>query len=290
MMSAADTHTPGPAIRRILLAAALFVTGLTVSAEALTLRGHLVQGGLAVGEVDPAVQVRFQGRTVRVSPEGRFVIGFTRDAPPTATIELQRPDGTVEAHPIKIEKRTYKIQRIDGLPPRKVTPSPEDLARIREEIAMVKAVRQTDAPRTDFAQPFIWPVTGRISGVYGSQRILNGNPRRPHYGVDIAAPTGTPVKAPADGVVTLVHDDMFYSGGTLIVDHGHGLSTVYMHLHKILVAKDQRVKQGDVIAQVGATGRVTGPHLHWGMNWFETRLDPALLVPPMPAPAGATNP
>jgi murein DD-endopeptidase MepM/ murein hydrolase activator NlpD len=137
--------------------------------------------------------------------------------------------------------------------------------------------------------PFIWPVTGRISGVYGSQRILNGKPKRPHYGVDIAAPTGTPVKAPADGVVSLVHNDMFYSGGTLIVDHGHGLSTTYMHLHKILVKKGQRVKQGDVIAQVGATGRVTGPHLHWGMNWFDTRLDPSLLVPPMPKPAATSD-
>lgn len=289
MMLIANTHTTGPASRRILLAAALTVLSLAVSAEALTLEGHLVQGGMAVGEVDPAVQVRFQGRAVRVSPDGRFVIGFARDAQPTATIELRQPDGTVEQHPITIKKRAYKIQRIDGLPPRKVTPSPEDLERIREEIAMVKAVRQTDDPRTDFTQTFIWPVTGRISGIYGSQRILNGNPRRPHYGVDIAAPTGTPVKAPADGLVTLVHDDMFYSGGTLIVDHGHGLSTVYMHLHKILVEKGRRVKQGDVIAQVGATGRVTGPHLHWGMNWFETRLDPALLVPPMPSPAGTTN-
>ena len=172
-------------------------------------------------------------------------------------------------------------------PPRKVSPSAEDLERIYKDIALVKTVRKKDDPRTDFTQAFIWPVTGRISGVYGSQRILNGKPKRPHYGVDIAAPTGTPVKAPADGVVTMAHSDMFYSGGTLIVDHGHGISTVYMHLHKILVEAGQRVQQGDVIARVGATGRVTGPHLHWGMNWFETRLDPSLLVPPMPKPAAA---
>ena len=171
------------------------------------------------------------------------------------------------------------------------------MKRIQKEIALVKSVRKKNDPRTDFSQSFIWPVIGRISGVYGSQRVYNGTPRsphygsqrilndkprRPHYGVDIAAPTGTPVKAPADGLVSLAYDDMFYSGGTLIIDHGHGLSTTYMHLHKLLVKEGQRVKQGDVVAQVGATGRVTGPHLHWGMNGFDTRLDPALLVPPMP--------
>jgi murein DD-endopeptidase MepM/ murein hydrolase activator NlpD len=243
---------------------------------------------MAIGSVDPAATVYFHGKAVRVSPDGQFVIGFSRDAEAASVIELHLASGVVEKHPVSIDKRTYKIQRIDGLPPRKVTPSAEDLERIGKEIALVKAVRKKDDPRTDFAMPFIWPVTGRISGVYGSQRILNGKPKRPHYGVDIAAPTGTPVKAPADGVVSLVHNDMFYSGGTLIVDHGHGLSTTYMHLHKILVKKGQRVKQGDVIAQVGATGRVTGPHLHWGMNWFDTRLDPSLLVPPMPKATAAT--
>lgn len=201
-------------------------------------------------------------------------------------LTVQAPQGGIAKHPISIKPRQYDIQRIDGLPPKKVTPTAKaDLARIRADIALVRKVRRRDDPRTDFDQPFIWPVLGRISGVYGSQRILNGNPRRPHFGVDIAVPTGTPVKAPADGVVSMAHDDMFYSGGTLIVDHGHGISTVYMHLSKILVAEGTQVRQGDVIAQVGATGRVTGPHLHWGMNWFETRLDPSLLVSPMPETA-----
>ena len=262
---------------------------LPLSALALTLEGHLVQGGMAIGKTDPGATVVFQGKPVRVSPEGIFVIGFARDEAPVSVVEIHPTAGTVEKHPIRIEKRTYKIQRIDGLPPRKVSPSPEDLDRIGKDIALVKKVRKKDAPRTDFTQAFIWPVTGRISGVYGSQRILNGKPKRPHYGVDIAAPTGTPVKAPAGGVVTMAHNDMFYSGGTLIVDHGHGISTVYMHLHKILVDEGQRIKKGDVIAQVGATGRVTGPHLHWGMNWFETRLDPSLLVPPMPKPATTSD-
>jgi murein DD-endopeptidase MepM/ murein hydrolase activator NlpD len=276
-------------MQRSIIGIIIAILCLPLAARALTLEGNLIQGGMAIGKTDPGTTVVYQGKPVRVSPEGLFVIGFSRDAGPAAEIELQRPSGTVEKNPITIEKRTYKIQRIDGLPPRKVSPSSADLDRIYKDIARVKKVRKKDDPRTDFTGTFIWPVTGRISGVYGSQRILNGKPKRPHYGVDIAAPTGTPVKAPADGVVSMVHNDMFYSGGTLIVDHGHGISTVYMHLHKILVEEGQPVNQGDVIAQVGATGRVTGPHLHWGMNWFETRLDPSLLVPPMPKPAATSD-
>lgn len=269
-------------MQRIIIGTIIAVLCLPIPLQALSLQGSLVQGGMAIAKTDPGATVIFQGKPVRVSPEGLFIVGFSRDAEPVSVIEIHAPSGTVERHRVSIEERTYDIQRIDGLPPRKVSPSPEDLDRIGQEIAMVKEVRDRDDPRTDFTRPFIWPVIGRISGVYGSQRILNGNPRRPHFGIDIAAPTGTPVKAPADGVVSLAHNDMFYSGGTLIVDHGHGLSTVYMHLHKLLVDAGQRVKQGDVIAQVGATGRVTGPHLHWGMNWFDTRLDPSLTVPPMP--------
>jgi len=276
-------------MQRFILGAIITLLCLPVSARALTLEGKLIQGGMAIGKVDPATTVHFHGKAVRVSADGLFLIGFSRDAEAESMIELHQPAGTVEKHPFTIEKRTYNIQRIDGLPPRKVSPSAEDLERIYKDIALVKDVRKKDDPRTDFSQPFIWPVTGRISGVYGSQRVLNGKPKRPHYGVDIAAPTGTPVKAPADGIVSMAHNDMFYSGGTLIVDHGHGLSTTYMHLHKILVKEGQRVKQGDVIAQVGATGRVTGPHLHWGMNWFDTRLDPSLLVPPMPEATAAAQ-
>jgi murein DD-endopeptidase MepM/ murein hydrolase activator NlpD len=268
----------------LIIGAIIAVFCLPVSSLALTLEGKLVQGGMAIGKTDPEATVYFQGNPIRVSPDGQFLIGFGRDAQPEATLEIHFSSGSIEKHPLAIEQRNYKIQRIDGLPPRKVSPSKEDLARIRKEIALVKTVRKHDAPRNDFAQSFIWPVTGRISGVYGSQRILNGTPKRPHYGVDIAAPTGTPVKAPVDGVVCLVHDDMFYSGGTLIVDHGHGLTTSYLHLHKILVKAGQTVTKGEAIAEVGATGRVTGPHLHWGMNWFDTRLDPSLMVPPMPEP------
>ena len=250
--------------------------------QALTLEGNLVQGGMAIGRTAPGTTVKYEGKSIRVSPDGLFVIGFGRDDPADSFIEVHHQNKAVEKHPVTIKKRIYEIQRIDGLPQRKVSPSPEDFERIGKEATLVKAVRKKDLPSTDFSQKFLWPVIGRISGVYGSQRVLNGKPRRPHYGVDIAAPTGTPVRAPTDGVVTLVHEDMFYSGGTLIFDHGHGLSTSYLHLHKILVEEGQRVEQGDTIAQVGATGRVTGAHLHWGMNWFNTRLDPSLPAGPMP--------
>ena len=191
-------------------------------------------------------------------------------------------DGRIERRVIEVAPREYRIQRIDGLPREKVTPPEAVLARIREEGARVAAARANDDPRTDFRDGFVWPLTGRISGVYGSQRVLNGEPRRPHFGVDVAAPTGTPVAAPADAVVRLADDDLYFSGGTLIMDHGHGLTSTFIHLSKILVEPGQRVRQGEVVAEVGATGRATGPHLDWRMNLFDARLDPQLLTPPMP--------
>jgi murein DD-endopeptidase MepM/ murein hydrolase activator NlpD len=274
-------------MRPIIITALLAVLCLPVSVQAITLKGHLVQGGMVIGKVDPATKVRFHGKRVLVSPQGLFVIGFSRDAKADAIIELRRSSGPIQRFPLHIKRRSYRIQRINGLPPDKVTPSPAEMVRIRKESALVRKARRRDDPRIAFTEPFIWPVTGRISGVYGSQRILNGKPRRPHLGVDIAVPVGTPVKAAADGVVSLADDDMFFSGGTLIIDHGHGISTDYLHLHKILVKPGQRVHRGDVVALSGASGRVTGPHLHWGMNWFQTRLDPSLMVPPMPKHAPA---
>ncbi len=158
------------------------------------------------------------------------------------------------------------------------------MKRIHAEMSIIQEARQRDDSRTDFLRGFVWPLEGRITGIYGSRRILNGEPRRPHYGIDIAAPEGAPVRAPADGIVTLVHPDMYFSGGTLILDHGHGLSSSFLHLSKILVDKGQVIRQNDVIAEVGATGRVTGAHLDWRINLFQTRLDPELLVPSMSAP------
>ena len=254
------------------------------AAEAgMRLEGQSSQGGLLRGRVAPGSAVTLDGAPVRVSEEGWFLVGFGRDAPPEAVLTATFPDGRRERRVLRIEPREYRIQRIDGLPPGKVTPrSEEELARIRAEVAMVKKARLVDDPRTDFLDGFRWPVKGRITGVYGSQRILNGQPRRPHYGIDIAVPTGTKVLAPAAGVVTLAHPDMFFSGGTLILDHGHGLSSAFLHLSRILVEVGERVAQGRPIAEVGSTGRSTGPHLDWRINLFDRRIDPMPLAGPMP--------
>ena len=249
----------------------------------MRLDGPRTQGGLLRGRVPPGSTVEYAGDAVRVSKDGWFLVGFGRDAPPEAELVVVFPDGRRERQVLKVDRREYDIQRIDGLPPRKVTPrSEEDLARIRAEVKMVMQARAIDDPRADFLGGFRWPAKGRISGVYGSQRILNGEPRRPHFGVDVAAPTGTEVFAPADGVVTLVHPDVFFSGGTLILDHGHGLSSAFLHLSRILVEKGERVVQEQLIAEIGETGRATGPHLDWRMNLLDRRIDPALLVGPMP--------
>jgi murein DD-endopeptidase MepM/ murein hydrolase activator NlpD len=257
-----------------------------VAASPVIVEGALTQGGLAVGRAPAGSSVYLDGQPVRVSDEGYFLLGFGREAGDT-DLMVRLPDGTEERRRLEIAAREYDIQRIDGLPPRKVVPKAEDLARIRADSAAVARARKRDDPRTDFLSGWRWPVTGRISGVYGSQRILNGEPRRPHFGVDIAAPVGTPIVAPADGVVTLLHPDMFYSGVTVLLDHGHGLSTAYLHLKRAAVEEGQRVRKGEMIGEVGASGRATGPHLHWGMNLFGERLDPATVVGPMPDADGA---
>ncbi len=261
-----------------LLLPSLVLAASDLSAGTITLAGPLVQGGLVQGRTEAGAKVTFDGRTVRVSEDGVFLIGFNRNFPPEATLTVTFADGSQQRRKLKIKQRKYKTQRIDGLPPKMVTPSAKDLERISIESAQIKQTRTRDDPRTDFLTGFIWPTVGRISGIYGSQRILNGEPRRPHYGVDVAVPTGTPVLAPADGVVSLAHPDMYFTGGTLIVDHGHGLATSYFHLSRVLAKQDQLVRQGEVIAEVGATGRVTGAHLHWSLNLFDRPLDPQLLM------------
>jgi murein DD-endopeptidase MepM/ murein hydrolase activator NlpD len=271
-------------IRTIVILSLLLSFLSAAHAGRLEISGRSMEGGLIIGHTQPGSVVRVDGRRVRVSEDGLFLIGFHRDEKKAVPVEVVFPDGKRVKKTLKVAQREYRIQRIDGLPKRKVTPEKMDWERIRAEVAMVKKARQVDSPRADFLDGFIWPVTGPISGVYGSQRILNGKPRQPHYGVDVAAPVGTPVRAPAGGVVTLAHDDMFYSGGTLMIDHGHGLSSSFLHLSRILVKVGERVEQGQVIAEVGATGRVTGPHLDWRMNWFEKRIDPTLLAGPMPSP------
>ena len=232
------------------------------------------------GRAEPGAEVVFHGRAVRVSQPGQFLIGFGRDDTGPFELEVRHPTGAITRRSLPIEARQYNIQRIDGLPKKMVTPPPELLVRIREEGAKVREARAFDTAELDLFVPFAWPAQGPISGVYGSQRILNGEPRQPHFGVDIAASTGTPVRAPAGGDIRLAEPDLYYSGGTVILDHGHGLSSSFLHMSRIDVEVGQRVAQGEVIGAIGATGRVTGAHLDWRMNWFERRLDPALLVEP----------
>ncbi len=254
---------------------------LALPALALELDGPRRQGGLLHGSVAPGSKVEALGQPLAVDDAGRFLLGLGRDAPADVTLVVTAPDGAISRHRISVAARDYDIQRIDGLPGNQVSPDEATLQRIRREAAAVREARAARLPERYFDSGWIWPVTGPISGVYGSQRVLNGEPRQPHYGIDIARPTGTPVRAPADGVITFAGPDLFFSGGTLIVDHGQGLSSSFLHLDAMLVAPGDRVAQGDVIARVGATGRVTGAHLDWRMNWRDQRIDPSLLVPPM---------
>ncbi len=251
-------------------------------AATLVLDGHATQGGVLFGTVEPGAKVALDGRPVEVAADGHFVIGFGRDAQPSAQLAVKHPDGSAETRSLGVAERHYDIQRIDGLPPDMVSPPPAIFARVADEQALVNKARATDIHEPLFESGFVWPVQGIITGVYGSQRILDGQPRAPHMGVDIAGKVGTPIVAPADGVVTLIEPDFYLTGGTLIIDHGLGLSSVFIHLSKIETKLGARVHKGETVARMGQSGRATGPNLHWGLNWHETRLDPALLVPPMP--------
>ena len=274
--------TPRTAVVLALLLAALSPSAAAAQDAPPELSGALTQGGTVFGQTEPGATVTVDGRPVRVAGDGRFVFGFGREAR-EAMLEIRHADGRITRRPLSIAPRHFDVQEVEGLPQNLVTPSPEEEARIAREQAKVLAARKLDLDRPLFESGFIWPAQGPISGVYGSQRILNGTPRAPHYGVDVAAPEGSPVVAPADGVVTFAEPDLLLTGGTLVIDHGHGLSSTFIHLSRIDVAAGAEVRQGERVAAVGATGRATGPHLHWGMNWFEVRLDPALVVPPMPA-------
>jgi murein DD-endopeptidase MepM/ murein hydrolase activator NlpD len=253
-----------------------------LAANDLNLAGSLTQGGMVTGQVTPGSKIKFLKRDVRVSADGVFVIGFGRDFSDKAQVVLTTPGGQKSTHSLTIKKRQYNIQRIDGLPRKMVSPGEKALKRIRRENVWIGKVRAMNSDTPWFAGGFAWPAIGPVSGVYGSQRILNGEPRRPHFGVDVAMPTGTPVMAPAAGVIALAKKDLYFTGGTIMIDHGHGVTSVLMHLSRVDAKVDDVVKPGDVIGAIGATGRATGPHLDWRVNWFNQRLDPQLLVPPMP--------
>ncbi|MBD1388448.1 M23 family metallopeptidase [Neiella sp. HB171785] len=257
-----------------------FVTGAhSVEVELLA---EPVQGSLVRGIASPGAVVTFHGQTLEVGPAGEFVFGIGRDATGSRELIVTDANGKEARRTLDIVEREFNIQRIEGIAKRIMNPKPEDIERAKKDNRMVAAARAPVTERLDFMQPFIWPVEGPISGVYGSQRFYNGEPRRPHFGVDIAVPTGTQVVAPADGVIVLWVPDMFYSGGTMIIDHGFGVNSTFLHLSGSLVKTGEEVKQGQPVALVGATGRVTGAHLDWRMNWKSARVDPQLLVPPMP--------
>ena len=263
---------------RILI---VLVALLALPAHALELNGVFKQGGLVVGQTEPGAMVMLNGEPIEVAPNGAFLIGFARNAKPDAVLDVVA-NGKTERRTLTIVPQNYKIQRIDGLPSRKVTPKPQDVARIQADNTKIGAVRRSMSLDPRFLSGFTWPVIGPISGVFGSQRILNGKPKSPHNGVDVAAPIGATITAPAGGVVALVHPDMFYTGKTVMVDHGLGLTTVYAHMDSIAVIEGQVVNQDEVLGTVGKTGRATGPHLHWGMTWKSTHLDPMLATGPMP--------
>ena len=271
-----------------LLAVCLSVAGLlsthitTVSAMDVVLDGPLIQGGLVRGQVEPGQTVTLDGEAVATTEDGRFVIGFGREHPSQAILRIS-DSASVFERALAIEAREYQTQHIKGLPKKMVTPNLEDLARIKRDQAEVKAARSVHSALRGFLESFRWPAAGIITGVYGSRRVLNGEPRNPHYGIDIAAPAGTPVLAPASGQVTLAHPDMYYTGATLILDHGLGVSSTFLHLQDIGVVVGQTVAAGEQIGRVGSSGRSTGPHLDWRINWFDVRVDPALLVGPVPS-------
>ena len=251
---------------------------ITTSSFAVTFDGKFIQGSFILGKTEPGSEVFIDKKKVKVTSDGFFVFGLGRDRKYDVVITLNK-DGNKQKIVKKIQKRKYNIQRIDGLEEKKVTPPEEVYERIKRENKWINEARAIDSNLTFFTKKFTVPLENAIiSGVYGPQRILNGKPKWPHYGLDFAADEGAKIKAMLDGTVTLAESDLFYTGGTLIFDHGHGISTLYMHMKKILVKKGQKVKQGDVIGTVGSTGRVTGAHLDVRLNWFQTRLDPATVL------------
>ena len=271
--------------RHCLALAAAFACVLSLAARAeddLALSGGIEQGGLARGVVPAGAKIELDGHAVRVAADGHFVFGFGRDAPEHARLVVTYPDGRRDERDLAVAKRSYDVQSIKGLPEAMVTPDAATLERIKREAALISAARTKSADLPFFEEPLMWPVTGTITGIYGSQRILNGSPRAPHLGVDVAAPAGTPVRATAGGTIVLVEPDLYFTGGTVIIDHGYGLNSVYVHLQKLAVKLGQSVRQGEEIGELGMTGRATGPNLHWGLNWYGVALDPERAAGPMP--------
>ena len=257
-------------INRLILILIIFTS---TQLNAVEFKGKFLQGHYIVGLTDPSAQIVIDKKKVKVSKDGYFVFGIDRDRKFDLTI-TKILDGKQEKIIKKVLKRKYNIQRIDGLEESKVTPPESVYKRIKEENNKIGEARAINSDLPFFKNQFIIPVKGIVSGVYGSQRILNGKPKWPHYGIDIAAKQGTMIKSSGSGIVTMAEEDLYYTGGTIIMDHGHGISTIYSHLETIIVSVGDKINQGDIIGTVGSTGRSTGPHLDFRVNWFQTRLDP----------------
>ena len=262
-------------MNKILLIVAILFSTNVFSAE---FKGKFIQGHFIIGKTDQDSKVFIDKKEIKVSKDGYFAFGLDRDRKYDVTITI-KSNGKTKRIVKKVQKRKYNIQRIDGLDEKKVTPPEEVYERIKKENKLIAEARAIDSDLVFFKDKFIIPVDDAIiTGVYGSQRILNGKPKWPHYGLDFAQDEGTQVKAMISGMVTLAEPNLYYSGGTLIFDHGHGISTLYMHMHEIFVEKGQKINQGDIIGTVGSTGRATGPHLDVRLNWFSTRLDPSTVL------------
>ena len=262
-------------MKRSILLVLIFFSS---NAFAIDFKGKFIQGHFIVGKTEPKSKVWIDKRSIKVSKDGFFAFGIDRDRKYDIVITKEN-DGKKVKIIKKVQKREYKIQKIDGLPEKKVTPPKEVYDRINRENKIISNARAINSNLTFFKNKFIFPLDNAIiTGVYGSQRILNGKPKWPHYGVDFAAKEGTQIRAMLDGTATMVEKDLFYTGGTLIFDHGHGISTLYMHMKEIYVEKNQKVKQGEIIGTVGSTGRSTGAHLDVRLNWFGTRLDPMTVL------------
>jgi murein DD-endopeptidase MepM/ murein hydrolase activator NlpD len=257
------------------------------AAKRLSFSGSLKQGSLVIGNAGTAASATVNGAPVLVSRDGAFAFGLEYDQKKPAVVSARFADGTGETQNVTPVPRQYEVQRINGLPEQQAHPTePAVIARIARENTMIVEARKHETPGVAFAEPFDWPVPGILSGLFGSQRILNGVPSTPHFGVDIAAAEGTPIHAPADGTVTLAEPDFYLTGGTIVLDHGHGVFTLYIHQSALKAKLGEAVKRGEVIGLVGKKGRATGPHLHWGLNWFQVKLDPSLSTrTPLPAKA-----
>ena len=274
----AGTRRAGSLLALALLAASLPRPAAAQADDRVVFPASAPQGAMVLGKVPPGSRVEYAGRTLRTTGYGTVVFGIGRDEAGPVTVTVVRPDGSRSEASIAVSAREWPVQRVDGVPPKTVDPPPEIAERIRREQAQVVAARARDDDRADFAQRFAWPLQGRVSGRFGNQRVYNGKPGSPHSGMDIAAPTGTAVRAPAAGVVTFAAPDLYLTGGTVLLDHGFGISSNFLHLSRIDVKVGDRIAQGQTIGAVGATGRATGPHLHWGMNWFDVRIDPLLVL------------